>query len=129
FTDHPLLSRRGELIVAAAGQQSLLARHEAVVRRVNQRGEWLDADGACARVPVLKRDAVVGAVFEPDAADIDVHALHHGYLRGLRRAGGEVVCNAEATDLWRDGDHWQVVAAGRSYRAPIVVNAAGAWGD
>jgi D-arginine dehydrogenase len=129
FTDHPLLSRRGELIVAAAGQQDLLARHEAVVRRVTQRSERLDADGACALVPVLRRDAVVGAIYEPDAADIDVHALHHGYLRGLRRAGGEVVCNAEVTDLRRDGDHWHVMAAGRSHRAPIVVNAAGAWGD
>ena len=41
---------------------------------------------ACEMVPVLRPELLVGAVYEPDAADIDVHALHQGYLRGLRTA-------------------------------------------
>jgi D-arginine dehydrogenase len=60
---------------------------------------------------------------------MDVHAIHQGYLRGLRRAGGTVVCDAEVTALQRSGGLWQVQAGGQSYEAPVVLNAAGAWAD
>ena len=35
--------------------------------------------------PMLRPDYVVGAVWEPDAMDMDVHAIHHGYLQGPAR--------------------------------------------
>ena len=38
-----------------------------------------------ARLPCLRADAVAAGLWEPGAADIDVHALHQGYLRGLRQ--------------------------------------------
>jgi D-arginine dehydrogenase len=60
---------------------------------------------------------------------MDVHAIHQGYLRGLRRAGGLVVCGSEATALERAGGVWRVHAGGRDYEAPVVLNAAGAWAD
>lgn len=72
---------------------------------------------------------VTGAVFEPDPADMDVHAIHQGYLNGLRRAGGSVVCDAEVTTLQHASGRWQVQASGISYQAPVVLNAAGAWAD
>ncbi|HEX8602348.1 MAG TPA: FAD-binding oxidoreductase, partial [Pseudoduganella sp.] len=64
-----------------------------------------------------------------DAADMDVHAIHQGYLRGIRRAGGQVVCDAEVTALERRGSTWRVQAGGASYEAPVIGNAAGAWAD
>jgi D-arginine dehydrogenase len=60
---------------------------------------------------------------------MDVHASHQGYLRGLRRAGGRVVCNAEATGFERIGDVWRVRAGDATYEAPVVLDAAGAWAD
>jgi D-arginine dehydrogenase len=72
---------------------------------------------------------VLGAVHEPDAADIDVHALHQGYLRGLRAAGGALVCDAEVTAMEYGDGRWRVVAGNSEYEAPVVVNAAGAWCD
>jgi D-arginine dehydrogenase len=81
-------------------------------------------------VPVLRAERVLGAVYEPDAMDIDVHALHQGYLRGIRRHGGAIVCNAEVDALDRTGaDTWHVSTRGRRYEAKQVVNAAGAWCD
>ncbi len=80
-------------------------------------------------VPVLRADRLLGGVLEPDACDIDVHALHQGYLKGLRRHGGTLVCDAEATVVERCGGIWQVQAGGREHRAPVLVNAAGAWCD
>jgi D-arginine dehydrogenase len=72
---------------------------------------------------------VIGAVHEPDAVDMDVDALHQGYLRGLRRSGGAVVCSAEVRTISRSGQTWQVQAGGVHYEAPVVINAAGAWVD
>ncbi|WP_298925080.1 FAD-binding oxidoreductase [uncultured Ramlibacter sp.] len=129
FADHPLLTPRGALMVAEPGQESELQEWWEVLRSVTPRARQLDADGACALVPALRRERVAGAVLEPDAADMDVHAIHQGYLRGLKRAGGSVVCDAEVTALRREGGLWQVQAGGQLYEAPVVLNAAGAWAD
>jgi len=129
FTEHPLLSPRGALMVAEPGQEAALEEWWEVLRSVTPRAQRLDAAGACVLVPVLQPERVAGAVYEPDAADMDVHAIHQGYLRGLRRAGGNVVCDAEVTALKREGGLWQVQAGGRLYEAPVVLNAAGAWAD
>lgn len=129
FAEAPILTRRSTLTVAFDGQEALLEQAWRLLCAVTNRGERLDPAAACAQVPVLRREGLIGAVHEPESFDMDVHALHQGYLRGLRRAGGQLVCGAEVTALAQAGGHWQVEAAGRTYTAPIVVNAAGAWGD
>ena len=129
FSDYPLLSNRGAMMVATPGQEALLSEQWDILRAISPRAQLLDRAGACALLPVLRADQVLGAVFEPDAADMDVHALHQGYLRGLRHGGGAVVCNAGVTALHRSQGLWQVQAGGVSYQAPVVLNAAGAWVD
>ena len=49
---------------------------------------------------------MIGAIFDPGAADIDVHALHQGYLRGVRQGAGAVVCGAEVSAAQRRDDLW-----------------------
>jgi len=78
---------------------------------------------------VVRRECVIGAIHEPESWDMDVHALHQGCLRGLRRHGGRVVTDAEVTALRPVGARWRVEAGGQAYEAPVVVNAAGAWCD
>lgn len=129
FAEHPLLTPRGALIVAEPGQEAQLEEWWQALRAVTDEAQRLDAAGALALVPVLRPERVAGAVYEADAADMDVHAIHQGYLRGLRRAGGSVVCDADVTALRRVGDLWQVEAGGQRYEAPVVVNATGAWAD
>jgi D-arginine dehydrogenase len=129
FAEHPLLSPRGALMVAEPGQEAQLQEWWDVLRSVTPRAQRLDGAGACALVPVLRPERVAAAVYEPDAADMDVHAIHQGFLRGLRRAGGTVVCDAEVTALRREGGLWLVQAGGQPYEAPVVLNAAGAWAD
>jgi glycine/D-amino acid oxidase-like deaminating enzyme len=75
-----------------------------------RRAELLTAQQACERVPVLRPEMVIGAVYEPGAADMDVHAIHQGYLRGMRQAGGKLVCDAEVRAITRHGDVWRVEA-------------------
>jgi len=129
FTDHPLLSPRGALMVAEPGQEAELEHWWDALRSVTPRAQRLDAAGACTLVPVLRPERVAAAVFEPDAADMDVHAIHQGFLRGVLHAGGSIVCDAEAAALRRAGGQWQVEAGGQVYEAPVVINAAGAWAD
>ena len=129
FCDHALLAQRGAFVFAGPGQEDLLAAHEASVRATSSVVERLDAQAALALLPVLRPDYVIGGILEKDASDIDVDALLQGFLRGVRKQGSHVVLNAAVTSLQRDGDIWEVRTATDTYRAPIVVNAGGAWAD
>jgi D-arginine dehydrogenase len=129
FAEHPVLGPRGCLLVAAPGQEELLQEHWDLLRSMTPHARRLTAAEALELVPVLRPDRLIGAVLEPEANDMDVHAIHQGYLRGLRRAGGTVVCDAEVTGLARKDGQWQVATPAGSWRAPVVINAAGAWCD
>jgi D-arginine dehydrogenase len=129
FSEHPVLSARGAMMVATQGQDALLAEYWETTNALSPSAELLDAGAACALVPALRADKVIGAVHEPDALDMDVDALHQGYLRGMRRSGGTLVCNAEVTALRLSGGTWHLQAGGRDYAAPVLLNAAGAWAD
>ena len=131
FAEHPLLAPRGALMVAAPGQEAELDAHWEVLRSMTPQARRLDREETLALVPVFRPEQVAGSVLEPDAADMDVHSIHQGYLRGMRKAGGMLVCDAEVTALRHDGALWQVQTGdqGPRYCAPVVVNATGAWGD
>jgi len=130
FAEHALLGPRGALLIARTGQEAALgsAHAEGAARVTSVRR--LGPEDARRLVPVLRSDGLLGAVHEPDAMDIDVHGLHQGFLRLLRRRGGRVLCDAETVALVRAGGLWTVrLADGRSVAAPVVVNAAGAWAE
>ncbi len=129
FSAHALLTPRGAMMVAGPGQEAELEAHWQVLHAMATNARRLGAEEACALVPVLRPERVIGAVLEPDAADMDVDAIHQGYLRGMRKAGGLLVCNAEATAIERVQAGWRVHAGGAVYEAPVLLNAAGAWVD
>ncbi len=130
FTECPLLAPRGVLYVARDGQQDLLEHALRDLSRGASATRRLRTDEALARVPVLRVPGLHGAILEEDAQDIDVHALHQGYLRGLRSCGGVLRTEAELAGAERVGDLWALALAdGHTVRARAVVNAAGAWAD
>ncbi|MDP6815803.1 MAG: FAD-dependent oxidoreductase, partial [Alphaproteobacteria bacterium] len=129
FAEHPLLSPRGALFVGRADQAQALDDTAAEAGQLVDSIARLDADGARAIVPALRQDYVDGAVSEPEAMDIDVDALHQGFLRGVRAKGGEIRTEAEVTALSHDGDGWSVTTSQDELRAPVLINAAGAWCD
>jgi D-arginine dehydrogenase len=129
FAQSPVLSARGAMMVATQGQAAQLAKHWDIARSLSPNARLLDASDACALVPALRAERVLGAVHEPDALAMDVDTLHQGYLRGIRRGGSMVVCNAEVTALHHSAQGWEVRAGGIDYAAPVVLNAAGAWAD
>ena len=82
-----------------------------------------------AEVPVLAPDYGAAALLEPDAMDIDIHALLQGYLRMFRSDGGVLIANAEVIRLERSNGHWYATTPTMRIEVPVVVNAAGAWAD
>jgi len=129
FTDIPLVTPNSVLWIGREDQRASL--DAALVKGREAGAELHEISIAEAKTicPVLREDYVAGAVAEPSAMHIDVAGLLEGFLRGFRQRGGEILTKAEVTRLEKQGDAWAVDAGGETYRAPIVVNAAGAWCD
>lgn len=130
FTDVPLLPPRGVLYVAAPGQQAALDALHAELAPACPGLQRLDAAATLARAPWLQASQLLGSLWDPESTDIDVHALHQGFLRGFRRAGGRLQCDAELASARWDAGRWQLqLGDGSAITARALVNAAGAWGD
>ncbi len=127
FAEDPLLAPLGALFFTGPDH---LASLEALVEEVADASRLVRLDAVRTReiVPVLGPEIVAGA-HEKDARAIDVHALHQGFIRTLRAQGGELRTDAEVAALQRIGDRWVAETPAGTFRAPVVVNAAGAWGD
>jgi D-arginine dehydrogenase len=126
FSDTPLLHQRAVLFLAPTAQQAHLDRllGEGIGLRK------LSIDAVRAMVPALKPDYAAAAAIEEDAFDMDVAALHQGFLRQLRARGGVLSLRSRTGSIERIGGVWHVhTSVGGVFTAPVVVNCAGAWGD
>ena len=129
-----VLGARGALYVAWRGQEQLLEQTLQSLRDTGAAVERLDAAATLQRVPALRAEGLIGAISEPEATDLDVHALHQQALRSARQHGCELWLRADVqrAEALHDGAGrgWQVQCAdGRSARCTVLVNAAGAWAD
>lgn len=125
FSETPLIRPRGSLYVAAEDQLDRLRALEVATGTF----ERLSGAEARRRVPILRPEASAAGLYEPGAMDIDVDALHQGFLRRLRRRGGQLVTDAPVTALRREATGWIATTPRGDVSAPIVINAAGAWAD
>ncbi|MEA1674753.1 FAD-binding oxidoreductase [Nitrospirillum sp. BR 11163] len=128
FADHPLLSPRGLLYVATAEQAPRLMDFLA---EIGDSVRTIPMADAMAQMPLLRPEYVAVAALAQtgSAMDIDVDALHQGYLRLARRGGATLLTDAPATAPRREGDLWVLRVGDREVAAPKVVNAAGAWAE
>ncbi|MGH8191055.1 MAG: NAD(P)/FAD-dependent oxidoreductase [Rhodanobacteraceae bacterium] len=128
FSETPLVGKRGSLFVARADQVDRLDTF-AALPEVAAATKRLSANEARTLSPMLRTDYVYGALHEPAASDMDVHALLHGYLRLMRHRGGKLITDAAVLGLDYENDGWRIHTSAGDFHAPIVVNAAGAWVD
>jgi D-arginine dehydrogenase len=129
FTEYPLLKPRGMLLIGGHDDGAALDRAADECGQYVAGVQRLNADQTRAMVPVLRDDHLGGAVFDPEAMDIDVHSLHYGFLRGLRARGGKTVTNAELVSVERTRGYWTARTPSGNFMARVLVNAAGAWCD
>ena len=86
----PLLSQRGMLYVAG---EDGLDQHAALLAEGEDLRE-LSLDEARAMVPLLRPEWLRAAAYEHDAQDIDVAALHQGWLKKAKAGGTRIITDA-----------------------------------
>ena len=129
FTETPLLTPLGVMFVAREDQATDLEAMLKELAELTDDMQPISVAEAEKRAPILRSGYVAAAAYDDSTKDMDVNAIHTGYLRGARADGVEVVTNAEVTALERDTDKWRVTTSAGEFQAPIVINAAGAWAD
>jgi D-arginine dehydrogenase len=126
FAATPLLRPRMVLFLATAVQTPDL--DQALAAGVGLR--QITVSEAETMLPALRPGYLAAAAVENDAFDMDVSAIHQGFLRQLRTRNGVLALRNRAGAIKRVSGAWQVeTSSGAVFQAGIVVNAAGAWGD
>jgi D-arginine dehydrogenase len=126
FSEVPLIKRRNVLMLASKAQRADLEAALADGHGLRR----LPVGEAEAMVPALRSGYLADVAIEEDAFDMDVAAIHQGFLRMVRAAGGAVALRSRAGRVERRGGTWHIDAiSGDVFRAPVVINASGAWGD
>jgi D-arginine dehydrogenase len=129
FSPYPLLKPRSWLHVASASQAAILEQFLAT-EDVAMRARRISPAEALALSPLLRPEtAAAGAAYEKEAADIDVDALHQGYLKLLRQRRGIVLTRAHVNAIAHTAGTWRVASTAGDFKTDVVVNAAGAWAD
>jgi D-arginine dehydrogenase len=126
FSEADLLTPRGILMIARAGQVETLDRHAAEAPDDYRRVSPSEAE---ALWPALRPGHVAAAALDESARDIDVDALHQGYLRGARRRGADVLTASPVRAVAREHDRWRVTCGSETISCASLIDAAGAWGD
>jgi D-arginine dehydrogenase len=126
FTEVPLMRHRPVLFLANAAQEREMAAFLAEGIGLRQ----ITPMQAQAMLPALRPGYTAAAAVEDNGFDMDVAAIHQGFLRMLRANGGVLALRSRAGRIERRGGEWLVeTASGTVFRAPVVIDAAGAWGD
>ena len=125
LADHGFLGDRGAIHLADAGGMAsidALIRDYGAAVRLDRLGP-----GALAESIGGLREGFAGGLAEPSCSDIDVAGLHAHYLARAKRAGARLLVDARVHAVTRDGDAWRIGTSAGEVRAPILVDAAGAW--
>jgi len=127
--DAPLLSDRGLLWISDETRLDRLHRIAAEGDALGAGSVLVDSDEILRLVPKLRPDRIAGGLYEPNALDIDVAALHQAFVRIARKAGAELRVSSPVIGLARLGQGWQISTPDGQIECTAVVNASGAWGD
>src|ERR1700733_2734267 len=127
FTE-PLVTPRGTLALCPRGAEGQFDAMLATGLTARVAFRELSTDEALRYCPVVRPEWFSRAMLKPSAMDIDVDALHQGFLRGIRARNGRVVRSARVKSL-SAGDGWRADTDAGHFSAGCVVNAAGAWAD
>ena len=128
FTSNALLSVRNACFLAREDQLGDLAHLQTELgdaRTVTR----LDQELLQSRVPLLKDGYAVAGLWDSGTSEIDVAALHQGYLRQFKLNEGTVRTNSAVKSINKTSKGWTLCTAQGEIDAAIVVNAGGAWAD
>ena len=128
FATAPLVHSRAVLYFGLAHQREALREFRAAAD-IRRSTIEVSAQAAAALLPVFDATQLAGGVLDASAADLDVDALHQGFLRRARALGASLRLECTIGSIDAVGSGWSVATSQGVFTAPVVINAAGAWGD
>ena len=129
FADHPLMIRRGELTISDGDHRADLGAILALDGLGGHEIREVSSERALAMIPILRPALIRWAAYEPDVMDMDVNAIHQGFLKGFAARDGQLLCDAPVRRIERRRGCWRLEAGPEVFETNIIVNAAGAWAD
>jgi len=128
FSDGPLFSPRQIMMISRADQTAALDKLIAQIGD-DPTVSVVDEPGLREINPLVRKGYASAAFLDHAGQEIDVSALHQGFLRQFKSGGGTVMLKTEVLALAQHSSHWRITTKDRDIEAGIVVNAAGAWAD
>ena len=129
FAEQPMLTTLGAIHVFREDQRSKAESLFGEMREELPGIVLLNGQTIRDRAPFLGKSTLAGGIDDPDCGNLDVAALHQGFLRGAKNAGATLLLGAGFEGASYEDGHWTVQTRTGDIRAKTIVNAAGAWGD
>ncbi len=129
FSDYPLVQPLGGLMLIRPDEIDVAADYLATWSERCPDLSLITTDEAVEQVPVLKTSAINGAIYDPNLMAIDTNQLMQCFLRGVRKNGGKLFCDADVHVTRTPAKLWQVDCSDASFAAPTLINAGGAWAN
>lgn len=127
----PIAALAPALFVATEPMEAALDALEGAMAQFSPSLERMDDAGMRRLFPPLRigEDAIIAGVADHGGLRIDADLLLHSYAHSVRTNGGVISTAVRIDAIRRENGHWHVSSADRTWRAPILINAAGAWAD
>ncbi|MGB1272426.1 MAG: NAD(P)/FAD-dependent oxidoreductase, partial [Endozoicomonas sp.] len=125
LSQRSLLHRRGCLFL---GTETTCSDIDELLKQAEGLVE-VSIETALELIPALKQEKILKATYEASASDIDVAALHQGWLAMAKARGVILQLRQPVSRIEKTGKSWLVTTASEAFSAPIIVNASGAWAD
>jgi len=130
LVDQPLITRRGIMTISfSVDTHQELDRQLVAGKAAVQPIVEIDLAQAAELAPHVRFEPSHRVMWEAQAYDIDVAALHQAFVRGIRAQGGTIETARRMDTATPKGSGWRVETSTGSLRADVIVNAAGAWAD
>lgn len=129
FAEHPLMTPRNVLYITVDPASQAMKEIRETAARSGAVALDISPQAAREMVPILCPGACAASLLEPDAMDMDVHAIHQGFLRRSKASGVEIRTDAPLSATRWDGATWTLTFPTETIHAKKLVNAAGAWAD
>tara|TARA_Y100001970_G_scaffold291556_1_gene429155 strand:- start:22499 stop:23629 length:1131 start_codon:yes stop_codon:yes gene_type:complete len=119
----------GSLFIANKNQSKYIDKELDYAKSVSANVFEIDKKEVQNMVPAIKENYIDRALHEPDSKVMDVDLIHQGFARGLKNNNGEILFNSEVINISKNNNIWFVKTRNNEFKAPIIINAAGAWCD
>jgi FAD-dependent oxidoreductase domain-containing protein 1 len=120
--------QRGYLFLASEAMLPRLETHMKIQHKYGVPSQILQKNELLEIIPELNVDDLAGGLYCAEDGYLDPYSVMQGYIRCAKKLGAEYIYD-DVDMILSDGDAVTGVRLknGQEYRAPIVVNCAGAW--